>query len=170
MYALIQILVVALSGIVLAIPAPTKTTPLDKRTISGVTAADCDGFTFTSAQVAAAASAAATHIASGTTVGSNSYPHVFNNREGERNASLSIPAAAHPFTNSRCFVRRSILVVTRATTASLLEVSLDRMLRSVVGVCSASTSKILIILMFPFVDVITHYGATGNNFLQCDNA
>jgi hypothetical protein len=41
------VVVVALSGLALAIPAPTKTIPLnsvlDKRTISGVTAADCDG-------------------------------------------------------------------------------------------------------------------------------
>ncbi|KAG9120936.1 hypothetical protein FRC07_003325 [Ceratobasidium sp. 392] len=83
MLALIQtVVIVAFSGLVLAIPAPTKTIPFEKRTISGVTGANCDGFTFTSAQVAAAASAAATHVSKGTTVGSNAYPHVFNNREG----------------------------------------------------------------------------------------
>jgi hypothetical protein len=37
------VVVVALSGLALAIPTPTKTTPLDKRAISGVTAANCDG-------------------------------------------------------------------------------------------------------------------------------
>jgi hypothetical protein len=44
MFALVQtFVVVALSGLALAIPAPTKTTPFEKRAISGVTAADCDG-------------------------------------------------------------------------------------------------------------------------------
>lgn len=44
MLAVLQtIVVVALSGLTLAIPAPTKTTPFEKRAISGVTAADCDG-------------------------------------------------------------------------------------------------------------------------------
>ncbi|QRW07606.1 Ribonuclease domain-containing protein [Ceratobasidium sp. AG-Ba] len=52
MFALLQTFIfIALSGLALAIPAPTKTTLLDKRTITGVTAADCDGFTFTAAKL-----------------------------------------------------------------------------------------------------------------------
>ncbi|CAE6401796.1 unnamed protein product [Rhizoctonia solani] len=122
MYSFLQaVVVVALSGLALAIPAPTKTAPFDKRTISGVTAADCDGFTFTSSQVAAAASAAASRVAAGTTVGSNAYPHVFNNREGKQNhfpiwmqgALLRVPSFplpslhwGRPKLQSRCHWKR----------------------------------------------------------------
>ncbi|CAE6511716.1 unnamed protein product [Rhizoctonia solani] len=147
MYALLQtVVVVALSGLALAIPAPTKTTPLDKRTITGVTAADCDGFTFTSAQVAAAASAAASHVAAGTTVGSNSYPHVFNNREGFTFQS----GCRSPYYEFPLF---------RSSVYTGGDPSYNRV---VIGSVSGSNAA--------FCDVITHYGASGNNFLQCDNA
>ncbi|CAE6444604.1 hypothetical protein ACGC1H_005819 [Rhizoctonia solani] len=147
MYAILKTAVVAvLSGLALAIPAPSKTTPLDKRTISGVTAADCDGFTFTSSQVAAAASAAASRIASGTTVGSNSYPHVFNNREGFTfNSGCRAPFYEFPLFRSQVYTGG--------------DPSYNRV---IVGSVSGSNAA--------FCDVITHYGASGNNFLQCDNA
>ncbi|KAG9121322.1 hypothetical protein FRC07_002749 [Ceratobasidium sp. 392] len=147
MLALIQtVVIVAFSGLVLAIPAPTKTIPFEKRTISGVTAADCDGFTFTSAQVAAAASAAATHVSKGTTVGSNSYPHVFNNREG--------------FTfNSGCRAPYYEFPLFRGSVYTGGDPSYNRV---IIGSVSGSNAA--------FCDVVTHYGASGNNFLQCDNA
>ncbi|KAG8751499.1 hypothetical protein FRC11_009317 [Ceratobasidium sp. 423] len=170
MYALLQtVVVVALSGLALAIPAPTKTTPLDKRTITGVTAADCDGFTFTSAQVAAAASAAASHVAAGTTVGSNSYPHVFNNREGKRNLhkfqarfdhSQKLKFYLTGFTfQSGCRSPYYEFPLFRSSVYTGGDPSYNRV---VIGSVSGSNAA--------FCDVITHYGASGNNFLQCDNA
>ncbi|CAE7088736.1 unnamed protein product [Rhizoctonia solani] len=147
MYALLQVIVVAaLSGLALAIPAPTKTTPLEKRAISGVTAADCDGFTFTAAQVSAAASAAASRVASGSTVGDNSYPHVFNNREGFTfQSGCRAPYYEFPLFRSQVYTGG--------------DPSYNRV---VIGSVSGSSAA--------FCDVITHYGASGNNFLQCDNA
>ncbi|QRV93470.1 guanyl-specific ribonuclease F1 [Ceratobasidium sp. AG-Ba] len=147
MFTLLRTVVfVALSGLALAIPAPTKTIPLDKRAISGVTAADCDGFTFTAAQVSAAASAAASRVASGTTVGSNSYPHVFNNREGFTfNSGCRAPFYEFPLFRSQVYTGG--------------DPSYNRV---VIGSVSGSNAA--------FCDVITHFGATGSNFLQCDNA
>ncbi|KAG8705560.1 hypothetical protein FRC08_001610 [Ceratobasidium sp. 394] len=147
MVALIKaILLVVLSGLALAIPAPTKTSPAEKRTISGVTGADCGGFTFTADQVAAAASAAASHIASDSVVGSNKYPHVFNNRF-TFDDGCNPPFFEFPVFPSKVYTGGSP--------------GADRV---IVGSVSGSDAA------FCAVDVITHRGATGNGFLQCDNA
>jgi hypothetical protein len=41
-----------------------------------------EGYAFTAAQVSAAAQASLSHVLAGTTVGTNQYPHVLDNREG----------------------------------------------------------------------------------------
>ncbi|KAG8737047.1 hypothetical protein FRC10_008643 [Ceratobasidium sp. 414] len=147
MFALIQtVAVIALSGLALAVPTPTKIIPFDKRTISGVTGADCDGFTFTPSQVAAAASAAATYIARDVTAGSNSYPHVFNNREGFGfNSDCSPPYYEFPLFRSKTYTGG--------------DPSYNRV---IIGSVSDSGAE--------FCGVVTHRGARGNNFLQCDQA
>ncbi|KAG8737050.1 hypothetical protein FRC10_008646 [Ceratobasidium sp. 414] len=154
------ILLVALSGLALAIPAPTKTTPLEKRIISGVTGADCDGSTFTADQVAAAASAAASHIASHTSVGFSKYPHVFNNHEGKSSPEPS-PLSAN-ILMAPTQASHSILAAVLRFTSSRSSPPSPGANRVVVGSVSGSDAA--------FCDVITHIGATGNGFLQCDNA
>ncbi|KAG0642723.1 Ribonuclease/ribotoxin [Tuber brumale] len=49
--------------------------------VSGITGVNCHGHIFTPAQVSAAANAALSHLNDGTQVGSNDYPHQYNNRE-----------------------------------------------------------------------------------------
>ncbi|CAZ85453.1 unnamed protein product [Tuber melanosporum] len=50
--------------------------------VSGITGVNCHGYIFTPAQVSNAANAALSHLNAGTQVGSNDYPHQYNNREG----------------------------------------------------------------------------------------
>ncbi|KAG8717492.1 hypothetical protein FRC09_014183 [Ceratobasidium sp. 395] len=76
-----SLFVIALAGLALAVPTPLKTNLIEKRTISGLTAATCSKISFTSDQIDAAASEAEKHIAARRDVGNNNYPHVFNNRE-----------------------------------------------------------------------------------------
>ncbi|CAE6467948.1 unnamed protein product [Rhizoctonia solani] len=70
----------ALAVPALAIPAPSETLDLSKRTITDIKQAGCGGTKFFSrAQVQAAAQAAVNHQRAGTTVGFNNYPHEFFN-------------------------------------------------------------------------------------------
>jgi hypothetical protein len=95
-------LLAAVIGLVTALPTTNTTLSIVvKRSINGATGSDCNGkyicayilspsrelilptgYTFTAAQVSAAAQASLSHVLAGTTVGTNKYPHVLDNREG----------------------------------------------------------------------------------------
>ncbi|KAF8686458.1 SPX domain [Rhizoctonia solani] len=79
----ILVLAATFASLVAALPATNTTLPIVvKRSISGATGSDCNGYTFTAAQVSAAAQESLSHVLAGTTVGTNKYPHVLDNREG----------------------------------------------------------------------------------------
>jgi len=115
-------------------------------TVAGITGVDCDGYTFTPAQVTAAASAALSHLNAGTQVGSGNYPHQYNNREGFTfNSGCKAPYYESPIFRDHVFTGG--------------DPGPDRV---VVGSWDGTNAA--------FCDGITHYGASGNNFLQCDNS
>ncbi|KAH7323371.1 Ribonuclease/ribotoxin [Rhizoctonia solani] len=134
----------ALSALALAIPTPTKPSDLFKRTISGAVGADCGQTAFTEAEVEAAASAAASLAAKGSQIGKNKYPHQFNNREGFE----FLPNCSPPFFEFPIFKSK---VYTGGSPGP------DRV---VFGSLSGSDSA--------FCGLITHTGASGNGFLQCE--
>ncbi|KDN33404.1 hypothetical protein RSAG8_13506, partial [Rhizoctonia solani AG-8 WAC10335] len=71
-FSAVVTLVAAASGLVAALPTFNTTLPVvAKRSISGATGSDCNGYTFTAAQVQAAAQASLSHVLAGTTVGTN---------------------------------------------------------------------------------------------------
>ncbi|KAF8600962.1 Ribonuclease/ribotoxin, partial [Ceratobasidium sp. AG-I] len=77
---------------------------------------------------------------------SNAYPHVFNNREGFTfNSGCKSPYYEFPLFRSSVYTGG--------------DPSYNRV---IIGSVSGSNAA--------FCDVVTHYGASGNNFLQCDNA
>ncbi|PWW80160.1 Ribonuclease/ribotoxin [Tuber magnatum] len=74
--------------------------------VSGITGVDCDGYTFTSAQVSAAANAALKHLNDGTQVGSNNYPHQFNNFERFTfNSGCTVPYYEFPLYRPYVYTR-----------------------------------------------------------------
>ncbi|CAE6489437.1 unnamed protein product [Rhizoctonia solani] len=167
MFALLQIFAVfALSALARAIPTPTKTSNLFKRTISGAVAANCGEATFTVSEVEAAASAAASLAAIGSQIGKNKYPHQFNNREGMSFLSKQtlpplisvflalgfefLPDCSPPFFEFPIFNSE---VYTGGNPGP------DRV---VIGSLSGADSA--------FCGVITHTGARGNAFKQCETA
>ncbi|CAE6502595.1 unnamed protein product [Rhizoctonia solani] len=165
MLALFRIFtLLALSALALAIPTPTKSSTLFNRTVSGAAGANCGKNTFTATEVEAAAAAAASHAAAGSQIGKNKYPHRFNNREG----MLTMPkyTASYPITvflilgfefQSNCnppFLEFPIFNSKVYTGGSP---GPDRV---VIGNLSGSDSAVC--------GVITHTGASGNGFLQCE--
>ncbi|RPB03333.1 extracellular guanyl-specific ribonuclease Fl1, partial [Choiromyces venosus 120613-1] len=101
--------------------------------------------TFTSAQVSAAANAALDHLNAGTQVGSNDYPHQYNNLEDFAfNSGCRAPYYEFPIFRAYVYTGGSP--------------GADRV---VIGSWDGTNAA--------FCDGITHYGATGNAFLQCSN-
>ncbi|KAH0610439.1 uncharacterized protein H6S33_011966 [Morchella sextelata] len=65
--------------------------------VSGSTGASCSGTSFTVSKIDAAGELALDHLNAGTQVGSNNYPHQFNNREGFKfNAGCNAPFYEFP--------------------------------------------------------------------------
>ncbi|CCO33766.1 putative RING finger protein C6B12,07c [Rhizoctonia solani AG-1 IB] len=134
-------------GLVTALPTTNTTLSIVvKRSINGATGSDCNGYTFTAAQVSAAAQASLSHVLAGTTVGTNKYPHVLDNREG-----FTYP--------SGCTVTRYEFPIFRNKIYTGGDPSVDRV---IIGHVSGSSAY--------SCGVLTHQGASGNNFLQCDSA
>ncbi|KAH7338021.1 Ribonuclease/ribotoxin [Rhizoctonia solani] len=139
-------LVAAASGLVAALPTSNATLPIIiKRSINGATGSDCNGYTFTATQVSAAAQESLNHVLAGTTVGTNKYPHVLDNREG-----FTYP--------SGCTVTRYEFPIFKNKIYTGGDPSVDRV---IIGHVSGSSAY--------SCGVLTHQGASGNNFLQCDN-
>ncbi|QRW20956.1 RING finger protein [Rhizoctonia solani] len=142
----ILVLAATFASLVAALPATNTTLPIVvKRSISGATGSDCNGYTFTAAQVSAAAQESLSHVLAGTTVGTNKYPHVLDNREG-----FTYPAG--------CTVTRYEFPIFRNKIYTGGDPSVDRV---IIGHVSGSSAY--------SCGVLTHQGASGNNFLQCDN-
>ncbi|KAI5844471.1 Ribonuclease/ribotoxin [Morchella snyderi] len=113
--------------------------------VSGSTGASCSGTSITLSKIDAAAELALDHLNAGTQVGSNDYPHQFNNREGFKfNAGCSAPYYEFPVLSSGPYSGGSP--------------GADRV---VIGSWDGTNAV--------FCDAITHTGASGNNFLQCTN-
>ena len=115
--------------------------------IPPLVANNASGYVFTASAVQAASNAALSHLNAGTQVGSNDYPHQYNNYEGFTfNAGCSPPYYEFPVFKSGVYTGG--------------DPGADRI---VIGTWSGSagTAK--------FCDAITHYGASGNAFLQCKN-
>ncbi|CUA72991.1 hypothetical protein RSOLAG22IIIB_05123 [Rhizoctonia solani] len=145
MVALLQTYVVlALSAFAMAIPTPTKTSVLFKRTITGAQSASCGNNEFTVTAVQSAAEAAASRVAEGSQVGRNKYPHKFNNREGFE----FLPGCQAPFFEFPIFESK---VYTGGSPGP------DRV---VIGSVDGADAA--------FCGLMTHTGAGGNNFLQCE--
>ncbi|KAG8685018.1 hypothetical protein FRC12_007986 [Ceratobasidium sp. 428] len=142
-----SLFVIALAGLALAVPTPLKTSLIEKRTISGLTAATCSKISFTPDQIDAAASEAEKHIAARTDVGNNNYPHVFNNRERFTfNEGCNKPFFEFPIFQDK--------VYTGGPPGA------DRV---IVGSVDGGDAA--------FCGVITHTDApTRNGFVQCDSA
>ncbi|KAG8762849.1 hypothetical protein FRC12_008813 [Ceratobasidium sp. 428] len=139
------VLVVA-SGFAAALPTSDATVPqVFKRSISGATGSNCNGYTFTAAQVQSAAQESLNHVLAGTTVGDNKYPHVLDNREG-----FTYP--------SGCTVTRYEFPIFKSKIYTGGDPSVDRV---IIGHVSGSSAYAC--------GVLTHQGASGNNFLQCKN-
>ncbi|KAG8751500.1 hypothetical protein FRC11_009318 [Ceratobasidium sp. 423] len=137
MVALQNFVVLALSALALAIPTPTTKTPdLFKRTISGSQGGTCGRTTFTTSDVEAAASAAASHIAEGLHI--NVWTPGFKFQEG-----CEKPFYEFPIFKSRVYDGKSP--------------GPDRV---VIGSVSGADAA--------FCGLMTHTGAGGNNFLQCE--
>ncbi|KAG9125326.1 hypothetical protein FRC07_008087 [Ceratobasidium sp. 392] len=148
MVSLIRTLVaIALAGLALAIPTPIKSSSVQKRAISGLADASCNEISFTADQIAAAASEAVDHIARGTDVGNNNYPHVFNNRERLTfNEGCKSPFFEFPLFTSKVYTGGSP--------------GPDRV---VVGSVNGTDAA--------FCGVMTHTGAPQRNgFILCDSA
>ncbi|CAE6513373.1 unnamed protein product [Rhizoctonia solani] len=145
-FGAIVTLVAAASGLVAALPTSNTTLPIIiKRSINGATGSNCNGYTFTAAQVSAAAQESLNHVLAGTTVGTNKYPHVLDNREG-----FTYP--------SGCTVTRYEFPIFKNKIYTGGDPSVDRV---IIGHVSGSSAY--------SCGVLTHQGASGNNFLQCDN-
>ncbi|QRV93323.1 ribonuclease [Ceratobasidium sp. AG-Ba] len=137
---------VAASGFVTALPTSDAAVPqVFKRSISGATGSNCNGYTFTAAQVQSAAQESLSHVLAGTTVGTNKYPHVLDNREG-----FTYPAG--------CTVTRYEFPIFKNKIYTGGDPSVDRV---IIGHVSGSSAYAC--------GVLTHQGASGNNFLQCAN-
>ncbi|KAG8738872.1 hypothetical protein FRC10_006421 [Ceratobasidium sp. 414] len=133
-------------GFAAALPASDATIPqMFKRSIAAATGSNCNGFTFTADQVSSAAQASLSHVLAGTTVGDNKYPHVLDNREG-----FTYP--------SGCTVTRYEFPIFKDHVYTGGDPSVDRV---IIGHVSGSSAY--------SCGVLTHYGASGNNFLQCAN-
>ncbi|KAG8709818.1 hypothetical protein FRC08_018003 [Ceratobasidium sp. 394] len=142
---LATVLVVA-SGFAAALPTSDATVPqVFKRTITAATGSNCNGYTFTAAQVSSAAQASLSHVLAGTTVGTNKYPHVLDNREG-----FTYP--------SGCTVTRYEFPIFKDHVYTGGDPSVDRV---IIGHVSGSSAY--------SCGVLTYQGASGNNFLQCSN-
>ncbi|KAF8603097.1 Ribonuclease/ribotoxin [Ceratobasidium sp. AG-I] len=140
-------LFVAASGFAAALPTTSDATvpQVFKRAITGATGSNCNGYIFTAAQVSAAAAESLKHVLAGTTVGTNKYPHVLDNREG-----FTYP--------SGCTVTRYEFPVFKNSIYTGGDPSVDRV---IIGHVSGSSAY--------SCGVLTHQGASGNNFLQCTN-
>ncbi|CEL54703.1 Guanyl-specific ribonuclease F1 OS=Gibberella fujikuroi PE=1 SV=4 [Rhizoctonia solani AG-1 IB] len=149
MVALRHLVVLALATVTLAFPTPTiDSSHLSKRTISGATAGKCGKNSFSPTQVEAAASAAASRVAQGEQgqVGKNKYPHKFNNREGFQFArDCKAPFYEFPIFQNKVYTGESP--------------GPDRV---VIGSVRGADAA--------YCGLITHTGAGGNKFLQCDPA
>ncbi|CAE6519175.1 unnamed protein product [Rhizoctonia solani] len=148
MLALFRIFtLLALSALALAIPTPTKSSTLFNRTVSGAAGANCGKNTFTATEVEAAAAAAASHAAAGSQIGKNKYPHRFNNREGfEFQSNCNPPFLEFPIFNSKVYAGGSP--------------GPDRVF--------IPRFRVQLINPTGLTGVITHTGASGNGFLQCE--
>ncbi|KAJ1305606.1 hypothetical protein OPQ81_000603 [Rhizoctonia solani] len=146
MVAFQRFVVLALSALALAVPTPTIEIPdLIKRTITGSEGATCGRNVFTASDVEAAASAAVSHIAEGSQIGRNKYPHRFNNREGlQFQGDCQKPFYEFPIFKSHIYTGGSP--------------GPDRV---VIGSVNGEDAV--------FCGLMTHTGAGGNNFLQCES-
>ncbi|SPO04350.1 related to Guanyl-specific ribonuclease F1 [Cephalotrichum gorgonifer] len=116
---------------------------LEKRQgTGGITSVTCGSNRYTVSQLNAATSRGCQLYASGQTVGSNNYPHTFNNREGLP-LETSGPYQEFPILKSG----------------------------SVYNGGSPSTDRIVFNPSYNgacvYVGAITHTGASGNNFVSC---
>ncbi|CAE6355202.1 unnamed protein product [Rhizoctonia solani] len=149
MVALQNLVVLALSVVALAFPTPTtEASDLFKRAISGAAAGKCGNNAFTATKVNEAASAAASRVAQGSQgqVGRNKYPHKFNNREGFKFLpGCSAPFYEFPILQSKVYTGENP--------------GPDRV---VIGSVNGADAA--------YCGLITHTGAGGNNFVQCDSA
>ncbi|CAE6511705.1 unnamed protein product [Rhizoctonia solani] len=145
MVALQNFVVLALSALALAIPTPTTTPDLVKRAISGSKSGTCGNNKFSASVVEEAASAAVSHIAAGSQVGWNKYPHRFNNREGfEFQEGCNRPFYEFPIFKSKVYNGKG-------------SPGPDRV---VIGNVNGGDAA--------FCGLMTHTGAGGNKFSQCD--
>ncbi|CAE6407102.1 unnamed protein product [Rhizoctonia solani] len=148
MVALKPFVALALSAIALAFPTPTtEVSDLAKRTISGSASGKCGRNAFTSTQVERAASAAASRVAQGPPgqIGKNKYPHRFNNREGfVFSPNCKAPLFEFPIFQNKVYTGESP--------------GPDRV---IIGSIRGSDAA--------YCGLITHTGAQGNNFVQCES-
>ncbi|CUA74166.1 hypothetical protein RSOLAG22IIIB_10998 [Rhizoctonia solani] len=137
----------ALAVPALAIPAPTESVDLGKRTISDVMNINCQGVYFQDTYVEASAQKAANHLKAGTTVGNNRYPHVYRNRPEnfQFQAGCNAPYYEFPLmSNGRVYNGG--------------DPKADRV---VIGSWVSGTANAKL------CGGVTHRGATGNGFKQC---
>ncbi|KAF8470782.1 guanyl-specific ribonuclease Pb1 [Kalaharituber pfeilii] len=116
------------------------------QTVSGVTAAQCNGYYISASAIQAAANTALAHLNAGTDVGSNNYPHRYNNYEGFAfNSGCNAPYYEFPVFRNYIYTGG--------------DPGLDRV---VVGSWDGTNAR--------YCDAITHSGASGNSFRLCSNA
>ncbi|CAI6090156.1 hypothetical protein V2G26_006352 [Clonostachys chloroleuca] len=102
-------------------------------------AATCGSNNYSASQVSAAADAACQYYQDGTTAGSSSYPHRYNNYEGFEFKGLSGPFQEFPIKTSGVYTGGS-----------------------------PGADRVVITEDCQFAGAITHTGASGNNFVACD--
>ncbi|KAK7424482.1 hypothetical protein QQX98_000447 [Neonectria punicea] len=100
-------------------------------------ATTCGSTSYTAAQVRAAANAACSHYQQGTTAGSSTYPHTFNNREG---FDFLVGGTYQEFPILRSGVYTG---------------------------GSPGADRVVINTACAYAGAITHTGASGNNFVGC---
>ncbi|CAE6473702.1 hypothetical protein ACGC1H_001108 [Rhizoctonia solani] len=135
----------------LAIPAPTETPDLSKRTIIDGRTADCLGVQFfQQAAVVAAGQAAVNHVRAKTTVGTNKYPHVFRNKP----ENFVFQAGCNPPYWEFPIMPNGAIFAGRNNNQPGTE-------RVVIGSISSTSNDAHL------CGVMTHIGATGNGFKEC---
>ncbi|KFY04838.1 hypothetical protein O988_00487 [Pseudogymnoascus sp. VKM F-3808] len=126
MFGLKSLLTVALVSAVAALP-----------TLEVRAATTCGSTSYTAAQVSSAAAAACQYVKDGSTAGSSTYPHQYNNYEGF-NFAVAGPWQEFPLLKSGAYTGGS-----------------------------PGADRVVINTSCGLAGVITHTGASGNNFVGC---
>jgi len=132
---------------------PSSGIPIEKR--AGQT---CGSVVYTAAQVNAASTKAYSLYKAGTTLGSNSYPHTFNNNEGFSFA-VAGPYQEFPILPSGVYTGGT------SSTSNFLLAWVREVLLDNIG--SPGADRVVINTSGKQAGGITHTGASGNNFVKC---